>query len=72
MQESLYVARNEVRRLWQQGDQLLADVRGNCREISPGLEGIVSGDQSERQQANNVLVRPVLNTILVDEKTLKS
>ena len=56
MQESLHVARNEAQRLWQQDNQLLSDVRGNLREISPGLEGILSVNQSERQQANNVLV----------------
>ena len=56
LQELIDVAANATRQLQQQNNQLLADVRGNFREILPGLEGLLSGSQADFQQAYDVLV----------------
>ena len=56
LQELIDVAANATRQLQKQNNQLLADVRGNFREILPGLEGLLSGSQADFQQAYDVLV----------------
>ena len=59
LQELIDVAANATRQLQQQNNQLLADVRGNFREILPVLEELLSGNQADFQKAYDVLVCPV-------------